>query len=240
MPVCTGGFGYSPDDPVTVAGGSIFGPFNEKHYLLRLRGPGGGPLEFNRLGSTSGQHILDMYEVRSAGLPEAVHLFLDCYAPGPDGVPAGFTLDRPDEPWALPTSIISGHVPTGQYGTHVGPRKWRIVGADGAVWGYAEWDGVVSVSIDLPKQTGSLLRATVDHFLSITPREHMGTMLEDFFERFLPLDSGGLARGVPSAEVTVPAWKGPVWGADTHREKPATAQRRWPVRWPFGQRREIE
>jgi hypothetical protein len=200
MPVRTNGFGYSPDDPITVAGGLIFGAFNEQQYLRRLRGPAGGPLEFNRLGSTHGEHILDKYEVKSAGLREAVHLFLDCYAPGPHGIPAGFRLDRPDVPWALPTSIVvslvGGQAPSGQPDVQVEPRKWRIVGADDVTWGYVEWDGAVSVSVDLPEHTGALMRARVDHFLGITPPEHMGSVLEDVFERFLPLDSSGLMRGV--------------------------------------------
>ncbi|GAA0912053.1 hypothetical protein [Virgisporangium aurantiacum] len=218
--------GYSPDNPITVGGGRVFAAFNEQQYLRRLRGPGGAPLEFRRRGSTGGPRILDIYEIESA---EPLVLLLDPYRPGPNGVPDGFTLDRPDEPWALATSIVPVD-PSAPAPPPAGPAKWRMVGADGATYGFVDFGAGGAVTVDMPQHTGALLRERVDLFVGMTPPEYRAGVLADVLERVIPWESRGAMRGIPEAARAEPGWSGPVWGT----ENDGQTRRRW---WPFGRGR---
>jgi hypothetical protein len=218
------GFGYSPEQPISVGGGIVFGPFNEQQYLLRLRLPGGEPLDFRRIGNLpterkSSPTILDVYELSSSSMASPVRLFFDVYSPGPDGVPAGFVLDCPESPWSLPTSIVRTFQETDASSVGQEGKRWRIIGAEGQVVGFAEWDGQRSVSLDLTKHIGDLMRGRVDGFIGITPTQYMGPVLSDFFERFLAIESSGLLKGEPMDQRTKTEWKGGVWGTGVQKPK---------------------
>ena len=64
-------FGISPHNPIRVGGGILFGPFNERQYLARLRCRDGQPPEFERRGSFTPEGAvgpLDIYELPGKGL----------------------------------------------------------------------------------------------------------------------------------------------------------------------------
>lgn len=96
-------FGYAPENPVRVGGGSPQeGGLNERRYLAALRGPAGEAVTYLRLGSCcefatphgiEGSGMLDAYEVRYPGLAKPITLYLDMYTPADpsQGLPAGFT-----------------------------------------------------------------------------------------------------------------------------------------------------
>jgi hypothetical protein len=221
------GLGYSPDNPIKVGGGRVFAAFNEQQYLRRLRGPSGEPLEFERLGSTSTDPILDIYLVRSAAHPEPVRLLLDAYDPGPNGVPEGFTLDHPDEPWELATSIVPADPSAPPPTPSADSRKWLIAGSGGETFGFVECDNVGQVSIDMTEHAGALLRERVDSFMAITPPEYRQAVLADVLERIVPWESRGMVRGVPAPLREEPEWSKPAWGAKADDSKRG---RRWPFR----------
>lgn len=104
----TDAYGYGRRNPVKVGGGPESGVANERRWLDGLRGPGGEPVRYRRLGSCCEfrrgrvQGRLDAYEVTYAGLAKPVVLYLDMYAE-PRGVPAppeGFTAASPSTPTA--------------------------------------------------------------------------------------------------------------------------------------------
>jgi hypothetical protein len=95
----TDAYGYGRRNPVQVGGGVESGAANQRRWLDGLRGPGGEPVRYRRLGSCCEfqrgrvRGRLDAYEVTYPGLAKPVVLFLDLYAE-PRGVPAlpeGFT-----------------------------------------------------------------------------------------------------------------------------------------------------
>ena len=218
-----GDLGYSSELPITVGGGLVFGGFNADQYLRRLRASSGEGITSQRVGSTGGEPILDIYDVRSAGFGGSVILYLNSYAPGPNGVPEGFQLLRPEEPWALPTSIVPNGGERLAVDVPARPRTWRIVGAGGVTHGRAEWDGARAVHLDLPEPLLALMRKNIDAFLRVSPPEYLGLVLEDVFERFLPLHSDHLLKGVPTDS---PAADLRLAGS----ARPSGARRRWPLR----------
>jgi hypothetical protein len=104
----TNAYGYGRRNPVKVGGGQQNGVASQHAWLEGLRGPGGEPVRYRRLGSCCEygrgrrRGILDAYEVTYDGLAKPVVLFLDMYAE-PRGVPAppeGFTAASPSTPSA--------------------------------------------------------------------------------------------------------------------------------------------
>lgn len=102
----TDAYGYGRRNPVQVGGGVENGAANQRRWLDALRGPGGEPVRYRRLGSCCEfqrgrvRGRLDAYEVTYPGLAKPVVLFLDLYAE-PRGVPAlpeGFTAAPPSVP----------------------------------------------------------------------------------------------------------------------------------------------
>jgi hypothetical protein len=92
-----GAYGFSPENPIHVGGG----PEGQRAFLEALRGSGGQPLAWRRLGSCCefetpnglmGLGLLDLYEVTYEGLEQPVILYLDMYDAGPVAAPAGFLL----------------------------------------------------------------------------------------------------------------------------------------------------
>ncbi|WP_163999537.1 hypothetical protein [Pyxidicoccus caerfyrddinensis] len=225
-------FGISPHNPIRVGGGILFGPFNERQYLARLRCRDGQPPEFERRGSFTPEGAvgpLDIYELPGKGLDGPIQLLFDVYTlPSSFEAPSGFVIDRPDEPLRLPISLVTNFRENGDAEPQqLPPRRWRILGAAGETLGFASWDGLTTVDIDLPKSTGELVRRHVDHFLAVAPVDQFKAVLEDFFERYLVLSSEGLVRGIPDDELEGPGeWTGHLWGDDV----PAQPKRRkfWP------------
>lgn len=103
----TDAYGYGRRNPVLVGGGAERGAANQRQWLDALRGPGGQPVRYRRLGSCceysrpgGARGILDAYEVTYDGLAAPVVLFVDMYAE-PRTVPAppeGFTAATPAAP----------------------------------------------------------------------------------------------------------------------------------------------
>lgn len=102
----TDAYGYGRRNPVQVGGGAESGAANQRRWLDGLRGPGGQPVRYRRLGSCceyevkGASGVLDAYEVTYDGLAAPVVLFIDMYAeprnaPAP---PEGFTAAPPAAP----------------------------------------------------------------------------------------------------------------------------------------------
>jgi hypothetical protein len=204
----TSDFGISPHNPIRVGGGGLFGPFNERQYLARLRCRNGEPPKFMRVGSVEGEHAttpLDLYELSGAGLTEPVRLYLDIYRSAPSfEAPSGFVLARPDEPLNLPRSLVISNsflrasqrmadAPPQQQP----PQRWRILDSAGRTLGLAAWDGLTHVALTLPQHLEPFIRKIVDHFLSSAPPDQFKVVLEDIFERYLVLQSNGALHGIP-------------------------------------------
>jgi hypothetical protein len=214
------GPGYSPEEPIEIGGGWIFAAFNERQYFNRLRGPDGAPVSAERLGSiAAAPHILDHYRVESPGLTRPADLFLDPYTPGPPVVAPGFVVDAPDAPWLLATSTIANDsTPPPDAGA---PRKWEIVGSEGEIVGYVDWDGT-SVAVDMPPATGKLLSALIDRFLQLSPELFKCQVLRDTLEAVLPWESNGLLRATPADFDEPFAQETPGWAAQAgegHRRR---------------------
>lgn len=97
-----GALGYAKANAIRVGGGEERGVQNEHAYLDALRGPGGEPVTYERLGSCcqfqtpngldGKEGVLDAYEVTYPGLPRPVTLYLNMYDPPRDAtLPQGFT-----------------------------------------------------------------------------------------------------------------------------------------------------
>ena len=94
-------WGYGAERPIKVGGlHPKSAPLSESLYLNALRGPGGEPVDFERMGSCcgfdtsngiSGNGMLDIFQVTIKGKPGKAVLYLDMYDPGPRDIPAGFT-----------------------------------------------------------------------------------------------------------------------------------------------------
>jgi hypothetical protein len=213
-------FGITPQNPIRVGGGILFGPFNEQQYLARLRFRDGTEPAFKRLGSfTSHDRALplDIYELSGLTPDGRLELLFDIYTlPAYFDVPNGFAMSRPHEPLRLPTSLVTEFRGAGDaHPKQQSSRRWRILGAPGQTLGFASWDGRLTVDIDLPKHTGELLRRDVDRFLALAPADQIAPVLEDFFERYLILASQGHVRGEPDKKTeSPPEWTGRVWGDD--------------------------
>ncbi len=94
-------YGYTPNDPVMVGGGSIEGPKNQRRFLNALAGPNGEKVEYHRIGSCCqfgttnsefGGGMLDMYNVTIEGTEKSVTLFINMYDSDTLRVPVGFSL----------------------------------------------------------------------------------------------------------------------------------------------------
>lgn len=101
----SGEYGFSASNPILV--GSLGGrslAANAQLYLLRLRGPDGQRVYYERLGSCCAfpspnglfgdgdSGLLDHYLVAYDGLAHPLSLYLDLYDPGEVRAPLGFTL----------------------------------------------------------------------------------------------------------------------------------------------------
>lgn len=191
------GLGLSADNPITVGGGLLFGPFNARHYLGRLRDAAGEELGFTRIGSSGdGNTVVDIYTVRSA-IQGSVCVWLDVYRPGPNGVPDGLSLDRPDEPWLLARSLVpleaESSVPPADADE---PNTWTLTDQDGESWGTVEYIGIGRPLVDTTPTVGRMVDDKLNQFLSLTPPGYSGSVIADYLEVYLPFDSGGMLRGV--------------------------------------------
>lgn len=111
------GYGYSEQDPIKVGCRPESGPRNERNFLMRLRGPEGERVRFNRLGSCCQfqhkeqcppdrvkcdtcqyQGLLDKYEVYHEGLSAPVILYLDMYRYENPCAPKGFVMIESEKP----------------------------------------------------------------------------------------------------------------------------------------------
>lgn len=76
-------FATTRERPAQVGGGAVYAASRGRRYLDALRGPMGEPVQYRRTGAVpvdpDGRTILDRYEVRYAGLEQAVTLYLDAY-----------------------------------------------------------------------------------------------------------------------------------------------------------------
>jgi hypothetical protein len=91
-------YGFTPDQPVQVGGGAMYGPARERRYLDALRGPQGQPVHYKRMRSTpetADGTILDAYEVTYERLEKPATLYLDEYHFGDLRAPQGFTCGQP-------------------------------------------------------------------------------------------------------------------------------------------------
>lgn len=210
--------GISKHNPVRVGGGVLFGAFNEQQYLQRLRCANGQSPQSVRIGSLSVEGAIgpiDAYELSGFGLNPPVLLYFDVYTPGPLGVPKGFAMENPHELLLLPRTVVREfRRGNGAQAENRGSCRWRILDEEGGTLGFVTWLGYRHVDIDMPKHTGALMRGKLDDLLAITPLEHLQAVLQDYFERFLPLSSEGIVRGVPLQSQDPGEWDGPVWGED--------------------------
>lgn len=93
-------FGAQPDKPIQVGGGPMYGAARQRRYVDALRGPGGEPIAYKRLGSAlapDDDTMLDRYEVTYEGLTEPRILYLDWYHFVEPRAPRGFTCGAPFE-----------------------------------------------------------------------------------------------------------------------------------------------
>jgi hypothetical protein len=90
-------FAFSPEHPVQVGGGPMYGAARQRRYLDFLRGPGGQPVTYKRTNSMmrADETVVDRYEVTYDGLEKPLTLFLDWYHFTEPRVPQGFTCDKP-------------------------------------------------------------------------------------------------------------------------------------------------
>ncbi len=213
--------GLQPDTPICVGGGQIFGPFNERVYLSRLRNPNGERVDYSRVGTVafrgrSADRPLDVYDVTSSD--ESVRLFLDVYAPGPNGIPPGFHLVDPNPPWLLPTSIVCFDDALPLHANHDGPKCWRIRDSDGQTFGFVDWDGQSQPVIDLPPALTELMSKELLRFVSFAPPGYLGTILDDYFDRYLPTSSDGVVLAEPVRERDRSEWSLSTWGEEIIRQ----------------------
>jgi hypothetical protein len=192
--------GYSASKPITVAGGMLFGPMNERAYLDRLRGPGGESLRYARAGSVEAPNpnhpgAIDRYEVEYDGLEAPIALYFDMYLPGPNGIPTGFHLADPQEPWRLAKSVVTDFAGERDDGAATSPpARWTIVDRSGRVFGFAQWTGA-SLELEMTANLQRLVQEHVGHFVSLAPKPQMHEVLDDYFAIALPLHSEGLFSG---------------------------------------------
>jgi hypothetical protein len=91
-------YGVTRENPVQVGGGAMFGQARERRFLEALRGPGGQPVRYKRVGSTAISNtspILDGYEVTYEGLEKPAVVYIDEYHFGELRAPRGFVCGQP-------------------------------------------------------------------------------------------------------------------------------------------------
>jgi hypothetical protein len=219
MPPPVEELGFSVRKPITVAGGMLFGPMNERAYLDRLRGRGGESLRYTRAGSVAAPDpdhpgAIDRYDVEYDGLEAPIALYFDMYLPGPNGIPAGFHLADPQEPWRLAKSVVTDFAHERDDGTATSPpAMWTIIDRDGRVVGFARWTGA-RLELEMTPNLQRLVQEHVGHFVSLAPKPQMHEVLDDYFAIALPLHSEGLLRGARKPAAVLPE-PGRVGGEDT-------------------------
>lgn len=198
--------GLSIEEAIPVGGGVIFGPSNERAVLDRLRGPDGEVLEYHRLGSTlppgEDSGPIDVYEIRHAGLFGVSRLYFDVYTPGPQGIPRHLTLANPLRPFNLPktTTRVFGDDDL----TPTKPQKWRLANKYNEILGYATWMGT-EIELEVDPQDEPWIRADVERFVDMAPRQIVPDVLSDYFERYLPTHTNDFLIGHP---ITPPRRRG--------------------------------
>jgi hypothetical protein len=99
-----GAYGYSRANPIRVGGGLDNGAASERAFLATLRGPGGEPVKYLRLGSCcpypvatapGGRAALDAYELTYAGRAEPAVVYLSMYELDAPRAPEGFVQHAP-------------------------------------------------------------------------------------------------------------------------------------------------
>lgn len=222
--------GTSRSHPIRVGGGFLFGAFNQRQYLSRLRLPDGQVPSFKRMGSTIADGApgpLDMYELSAEGQPSAAQLLLDVYTRAALVAPPGFSLVNTPALDHLPWGIGS---PPDWRGlgepVEEKPLRWRVVGEANQVAGFADWDGNGVLALKLTPHIQQLMQRQLDHFMGLAPAHRKAEMLVDFFERYLPLESGGFLRGVTVGEPALAPWTGERWGMPG--QPPARKKWYWP------------
>ena len=77
------GYGYTPEQAVQIGGGAMFVASRERRYLDSLRGPGGEPVRYKRMGTTmlepNAASVIDVYEVSYDGAERPLTVYLDAY-----------------------------------------------------------------------------------------------------------------------------------------------------------------
>ncbi len=224
-------FGTSPRDPIRVGGGFLFGAFNQRQYLSRLRTTNGQSIEFSRRGNlpvADAPGPLDIYELSGEELAAPLAVLLDIYTRGELAPIAGFTLVDAQQLANLPLGLGSAaDWADGGSTAPAGARRWRVVSDDEKILGFADWDGAEGLRLAITPNLEQLIRRQVEHFIAIAPAYGKAAVLCDYFERCLPLDSGGLVRGVPVALQPPAPWTGALWG-ETPAPNPA---RKWYRPW---------
>ena len=95
-------YAYDQKNAVKV-GGVGSGPTNERRYLNALLGPNGESITYSRLGSCCptpsknglmGSAILDIYEIKYAGLEKPIQIYINMYDPGILKAPKGFNYKK--------------------------------------------------------------------------------------------------------------------------------------------------
>ena len=102
-------FGTALTSAIQVGGGAMYAASRERRYLDALRGPGGEPVQYKRIGTrpldSEGRAIVDIYEVTYPGVDKPLLLYLDAYhfddaLKAPKGftcaVPIGLNAPPPD------------------------------------------------------------------------------------------------------------------------------------------------
>ncbi|ANB18906.1 Hypothetical protein I596_2913 [Dokdonella koreensis DS-123] len=100
-------YGYTAKNPIKLGGvGEGEGPQRERLFLSSLRGPGGEPIAYERLGSCcpiesengfDGWAMLDKFELRIDGHAEPRYLYISIYDEDAVGVPFGLSSRREDD-----------------------------------------------------------------------------------------------------------------------------------------------
>jgi hypothetical protein len=225
-------FGLTKESPIRVGGGLLFGPFNERQYLARLRGLAGSEVEFERLGSFehgeegAERRALDAYEVKCEEYAFQVQLFFDVYTRGPLGAPPLFEIAS-EPALVLPKTVVKRFRVDGDPAPRGRPRRWRILASKGGAIGFGRWDGEKLPTID-PPHLSDMLSERLEHFCGLCPADQFEEVLEDFFERYLLLESSGAVRGEAISDASPSPTSGHVWSADVE-SRPGGATRLWSV-----------
>ena len=119
-------YGYSKEKPIKVGGTPVYGAARQRRFLQALVGPAGQPITFTRRGSIRTDRddiILDLYEVKYAGVEKPIELYLDWYRWDPPRAPQGFLCGTaiglappPPDPKAQWLQLVTLAIKTGKEG----------------------------------------------------------------------------------------------------------------------------